>query len=225
MARGIDTHAHQGALEAEGGMTVAVMGCGIDIVYPPENIGLYRNIGEIGAVVSEFPLGRRADRQSFPMRNRLVSGMSQAVIVVESDETGGSLITARFAGEQGRLVCAVPGRIDQKTSRGCNRLIRDGALLLSSVDDLLKELEYETMLPHLDIPYSGKRDSDIEELDEVELKLIKLFEGGEALDADRIAKLLQIGAADIASMLIMLELKGYVAKRLDGSYEAVSRYS
>jgi Mn-dependent DtxR family transcriptional regulator len=81
------------------------------------------------------------------------------------------------------------------------------------------------MLPHLDIPYSGKRDSDIEELDEVELKLIKLFEGGEALDADRIAKLLQIGAADIASMLMMLELKGYVAKRLDGSYEAVSRYS
>ena len=225
MARGIDTYAHQGALDAEEGMTVAVMGCGIDIVYPPENIGLYRNIGEIGAVVSEFPLGRRADKQTFPMRNRLVSGMSQAVIVVESAETGGSLITARFAGEQGRLVCAVPGRIDQKTSRGCNRLIRDGALLLSSVDDLLTELEYETTLPHLNITYPGERDYDIEELDEVELKLIKLFEGGEALDADRIAKQLQITTADIASTLMMLELEGYVAKRLDGSYEAVSEYS
>ena len=170
-------------------------------------------------------MGRRADKQTFPMRNRLVSGMSQAVIVVESDETGGSLITARFAGEQGRLVSAVPGRIDQKTSRGCNRLIRDGALLLSSVDDLLTELEYETMLPQLNIAYPGERDYDIEELDEVELKLIKLFEGGEALDADRIAKQLQITTADIASTLMMLELKGYVAKRLDGSYEAVSKYS
>ena len=104
-------------------------------------------------------------------------------------------------------------------------MIRDGALLLSSVDDLLTELEYETTLPRLNIAYPGERDCDIEELDEVELKLIKLFEGGEALDADRIAKQLQIATADIASTLMMLELKGYVAKRLDGSYEAVSKYS
>ncbi len=224
MARGIDTCAHKGALEADGGRTVAVMGCGIDIIYPPENIDLYREIGDRGAVISEFPLGRRADKQTFPMRNRLVSGMSQAVVVVESSETGGSLITARFAGEQGRLVCAVPGRIDQKTSRGCNRLIRDGALLLSSVDDLLKELEYESQMPQLDMAYSGERETDIEELDDSESELIKLFAGGESLDIDQIAKRLQRGTAEIASSLMMLELKGYVAKRLDGAYEAVSRY-
>ncbi len=224
LARGIDTYAHKGALEAEGGKTVAVMGCGINIVYPPENIELYRNIGENGAVISEFPLNRRADKQTFPMRNRLVSGMSQAVVVVESDETGGSLITARFAGEQGRLVCAVPGRIDQKTSRGCNRLIRDGALLMLSVEDLLKELEYESSLPQLDVPFSEERNSDIEELNEVERKLINLFAGGESLDSDQITKRLRLGTADVASVLMMLELKGYVSKRLDGAFEAVSRY-
>lgn len=224
MARGIDTCAHKGALEADGGSTVAVMGCGIDIIYPPENVGLYREIGERGAVVSEFPLGRRADKQTFPMRNRLVSGMSQAVIVVESSDAGGSLITARFAGEQGRLVCAIPGRIDQKTSLGCNRLIRDGALLLSSVDDLLSELEYESKLPHLNVAHSGERQSDIEELDETESELVKLFAGGESLDADQIGKRLQLSTANVASLLMMLELKGYVAKRLDGAYEAVSRY-
>jgi len=224
MARGIDTCAHKGALETDGGKTVAVMGCGIDIIYPPENIDLYREIGNRGAVISEFPLGRRADKQTFPMRNRLVSGMSQAVVVVESSETGGSLITARFAGEQGRLVCAVPGRIDQKTSRGCNRLIRDGALLLSSVDDLLKELEYESQMPQLEMAYSGERESDIEDLDGSDSELIKLFAGGESLDVDQIAKRLQRSSAEIASSLMMLELKGYVAKRLDGAYEAVSRY-
>ncbi len=224
MARGIDTCAHKGALAANGGKTVAVMGCGIDIIYPPENIELYRKIGECGAVVSEFPLGRRADKQTFPMRNRLVSGMSQAVVVVESSDAGGSLITARFAGEQGRLVCAVPGRIDQKTSRGCNRLIRDGALLLSSVDDLLKELEYESKLPSLDISYAVRRDSDIEELDQSDSELLKLFAGGESLDSDQIGRSLQRKTSDVASSLMMLELKGYIAKRLDGAYEAVSSY-
>jgi DNA processing protein len=224
LARGIDTSAHLGALEAENGATVAFMGCGLDIVYPPENIDLYRKIGEIGAVVSEFPFGRKADRQTFPMRNRLVSGSSNAVVVVESDQGGGSLITARFAGEQGRLVCAIPGRIDQRSSRGCNRLIRDGALLLSSVDDLLEELEYEANLPHLDLANEGGRDSDIAELDAGEKKLLGLFEGGESIGADRIASLLNRSPSEVASSLMMLELKGYVAKRLDGQYEAVSVY-
>ena len=224
LARGIDTSAHVGALAAENGTTVAVMGCGLDIVYPPENIDLYRRIAENGAVVSEFPFGRKADRQTFPMRNRVVSGMSAAVIVVESDEAGGSLITARFAGEQGRLVCAIPGRIDQRTSRGCNRLIRDGALLLASVDDLLSELEYEANLPQLNFDDADTRDSDIEDLDENERRLLKLFEGGEALGADRIASLMERSPSETASVLMMLELKGYIAKRMDGQFEAVSVY-
>ncbi|MBT3480758.1 MAG: DNA-protecting protein DprA [Opitutales bacterium] len=224
LARGIDTLAHRGALESDRGSTVAVLGCGLDIVYPPENIDLYREIGKRGAVVSEFPFRRRADKQTFPMRNRLVSGMSQAVVVVESDQSGGSLITAGFAGEQGRLVCAVPGRIDQRTSAGCNRLIRDGALLLTSVEDLLEELEHEAEMPELDLPYSGDRKTDIEDLSEQDKALLKLFTGGESLAADRIGQLLGRSSPEISSDLMILELKGYIAKRLDGCFEAVSTY-
>ncbi len=222
MARGIDTCAHQGALEAKDGNTVAVLGCGIDIVYPPENIGLYRDIGNSGAVVSEFTIGRKADRQTFPMRNRLVSGMSRAIIVVESDVSGGSMITARFAGEQGRLVCAVPGRIDQKTSEGCNRLIKDGALLLSSVDELMSELEYESQIPKVGTFSEIERKSDIDDLSELEIEALAFFKGGEIVDADRLGKLTNQSSPEISSTLLMLELKGYVAKRLDGAYEAIS---
>lgn len=141
MARGIDTAAHKGALAA-GGDTVAVLGSGVDIVYPPENIDLYQQIAERGVVMSELPLGTRASRTTFPMRNRLISGLSAAVIVVETDKQGGSMITARFAAEHNRLLFAVPGRIDSSTSQGCNQLIREGAILLSSVDDLIEELAY-----------------------------------------------------------------------------------
>ena len=141
LARGIDTAAHEGALSV-GGKTAAVLGCGIDIVYPPENLDLYRRIVETGAVLSEFPFGRKADKQTFPMRNRVVAGISEAVVVVESDVQGGAMITARFAGEQGRLIYAVPGRIDQPTSHGCHQLIRDGATLFTGIDDILNELNY-----------------------------------------------------------------------------------
>lgn len=224
LARGIDTHAHKGALESDKGLTVAVMGCGIDIIYPPENIDLYREIGDRCAVLSEFPFGRRADKQTFPMRNRLVSGLSKAVVVIESDLRGGSMITAKFAGEQGRLVCAVPGRIDQRTSRGCNQLIRDGALLLSSVDDLLNELAYECQLPQLKALGGPERGVDIETLSADESSVLKLFSGGEILDADRIGRKIDRPASEVSSVLMLLELKGYIAKRLDGSFEAVSTF-
>ena len=141
LARGIDTAAHEGALAA-GGRTVAVLGTGLDTIYPPENLELSRRIAETGAVLSEFRLGSPATKQSFPMRNRIVSGMSDAIIVVESDVDGGAMITARLAGEQGRTVFAVPGRIDQPTSAGCHQLIRDGAALVTCVDDILSELSH-----------------------------------------------------------------------------------
>ncbi|MGE9297190.1 MAG: DNA-processing protein DprA, partial [Puniceicoccales bacterium] len=111
LARGIDTEAHRGALAAEGD-TAAVLGCGADIVYPPENIDLYKQIGERGVVISELPFGTRASKTTFPMRNRLIAGMSAATIVVESGLSGGSMITAKFAADQNRPVFAVPGRID-----------------------------------------------------------------------------------------------------------------
>ncbi len=224
MARGIDSCAHKGALSANGGSTVAVLGCGLNIVYPPENLDLYRSIQTHGAVVSEFPFGRNADRQTFPMRNRVVSGMSEAVVVIESEASGGSMITARFAGEQGRLLCAVPGRIDQKTSQGCNQLIRDGAILLNSVDDLLEELRYERSMPRVD----GKSGDgglllELEGLSEVEAALMRQLEGGESFGVDALSDVLVLSSSEVAATLMMLELEGHVIKRLDGKYEAAVR--
>lgn len=221
LARGIDTAAHEGALSV-GGRTVAVLGQGIDIVYPPENLALYRQIEEQGALLSEFPFGRRADRQSFAMRNRIVAGMSVGVIVVESDVAGGSMITARFAGEQGRLIFAVPGRIDQSSSAGCHQLIRDGATLLTSVDDVIAELSYLDGLRPGAIPPKGGDTSaaGAANLTEAEAKVHACFAGGAILGVDEIAGLTGEGAAALSATLMMLEIKRLVVKRSDGRFEA-----
>lgn len=223
LARGIDTAAHEGALEA-GGRTVAVLGTGIDLVYPPENLALYRRLEEAGAILSEFPFGRRADRQSFAMRNRIVSGMCEAVVVVESDVSGGAMITARFAGEQGRLLFAVPGRIDQSSSAGCHQLIRDGATLLTSVDDLLSELNYLDGLRPVAI---GEKASDVAagrpaNLTDDEARVFASFKGGEILSVDALAAQTERSAAQLSAILMMLELKRLVVKRADGAFEARS---
>ncbi len=229
LARGIDTFAHEGALEAKG-RTAAVLGTGIDIVYPPENLGLYRKIEEGGGMIlTEFPFGRRADKQSFAMRNRIVAGMCQAVIVVESDVSGGSMITAKFAGEQGRLVFAVPGRIDQPSSAGCHQLIRDGATLLTSVDDVLSELNYlEGFGPAgvAAIPADGERAAQASarkvpvDLGAEEARVLGCFSGGAILSVDELAGATGLGAGELSAALMMLELKRAVAKRADGRFEA-----
>ncbi len=221
LARGIDTAAHEGALSV-GGKTAAVLGCGIDIVYPPENLELFRRIGAEGAVLSEFPFGRRADRQSFAMRNRIVAGMSEAIVVVESDVDGGSMITAKFAGDQGRLVFAVPGRIDQATSAGCHQLIRDGATLLTSVDDILSELNYlEGLRPAPIPPKSGAGDPETAvTLDDSEAAVLACFTGGAILSIDTLATLTGRTAAELSATLMMLEIKRRVVKRADGQFEA-----
>lgn len=221
LARGIDTAAHEGALSA-GGKTAAVLGCGIDIIYPPENLALYRQVAETGAILSEFPFGRRADRQSFPMRNRVVSGICEAVVVVETDTDGGSMITARFAGEQGRLIFAVPGRIDQATSRGCHQLIRDGATLLTGVEDILQELNYLGGLRPAPIPErtAAEPASAGPELDAAEQKIFACFAGGAILSPDALAAQTGLPAAGISATLMMLELKRRIAKRADGRFEA-----
>ncbi|GIX46622.1 MAG: hypothetical protein KatS3mg131_0833 [Candidatus Tectimicrobiota bacterium] len=138
MARGIDSLAHASALEA-GGRTLAVLGSGINVVYPPENRRLYTAISEQGAVLSEFPLDTKPDRWNFPRRNRLISGLSLGVLVVEATTTSGSLHTARHALEQGREVFAVPGRVDSPSSRGTHGLIKHGAKLVEDVEDILAE--------------------------------------------------------------------------------------
>jgi DNA processing protein len=142
LARGIDTAAHTGALQAKG-RTVAVIGCGIDIVYPAENEKLAKEIVEKGgAVVTEFPFGVKPDRQNFPMRNRIISGWTLGTVVVEANLKSGALITANQAAEQGRQVFAVPGRADSILSRGTNKLIKDGAKLTEDAEDILGEFEY-----------------------------------------------------------------------------------
>jgi len=221
LARGIDTAAHEGALLA-GGRTAAVLGTGLDIIYPSENLGLYRRIAEEGAVLSEFPFGRKADRQSFAMRNRIVSGMCEAIVVVESDVNGGAMITARFAGEQGRLIFAVPGRIDQPSSAGCHQLIRDGATLLTSVDDILNELNYLDGLRPTPLPASGQP-SLLEQLQgafsPAEQRIVDCFRGGAILGIDALAAATGLTSPEVSSTLMMLELKKLVAKRADGTFE------
>ncbi|MBI4626320.1 MAG: DNA-protecting protein DprA [Verrucomicrobia bacterium] len=221
LARGIDTAAHDGALSV-GGKTAAVLGTGIDIIYPPENLELYRRIEAAGAVVSEFPFGRRADRQSFAMRNRIVAGMCEATIVVESDVDGGAMITARFAGEHGRLIFAVPGRIDQNTSAGCHQLIRDGATLLTGIDDLLSELNYldgfrPQAIPQKPAEAAAGRPAN---LTADEARVFECFRGGGILAPDALAAQTGLPAAVLSATLMMLELKRLVAKRADGAFEA-----
>jgi DNA processing protein len=140
-ARGIDTAAHQGALSAKG-RTICVLGTGINIVFPPENAELFARISENGAVMSQYPFNRKADKQSFAIRNRIVAGMTLGTVVVEANMTSGALITSNFATEYGRQVFAVPGRIDSPRSKGCHDLIKKGAKLCEGAEDILSEFEY-----------------------------------------------------------------------------------
>lgn len=140
-ARGIDTAAHQGALAGKG-RTIAVLGTGINLITPPENAKLFEQIAANGALITQFPFNRPADKQSFPIRNRIVAGMTLGTVVVEANYTSGALITANFAVEYGRQVFAVPGRIDSPRSKGCHDLIKKGAKLCECVEDILSEFEY-----------------------------------------------------------------------------------
>ena len=221
LARGIDTAAHEGAL-AGGGPTAAVLGTGLDLVYPPENLDLYRRVETAGAIVSEFPFGRRADRQSFAMRNRIVSGLCAAVVVVESDVDGGSMITAKFAGDQGRTVFAVPGRIDQPTSAGCHQLIRDGATLCTCIDDILEELGHLPGLRPGELAGARPVPRPQPELTEAEARVFACFAGGALPTLDELAGRTGLAFPELSPALLMLELKKLVARRLDGSYEARS---
>lgn len=228
LARGIDTEAHQGAVDAKGD-TAAVLGCGVDIVYPPENIELYKRIGETGVLISELPFGARASKTTFPMRNRLIAGMSAATIVVESDAGGGSMITARFAMEQNRPLFAVPGRIDQPSSAGCHQLIRDGAVLLTSIDDLINELAYggakQTELQLDDgagqsLTMNDEQRADrLKDLNDDERAILTPLLDGDVLTRDALATRTKLPVSAVSATLLMLELKRKVGKRADGAYE------
>ena len=223
MARGIDAIAHQAALDAKG-KTIAFLGTGIDIIYPPEHLTLYQEIISKGAVLSEFSFGRKADRRTFPMRNRLVSGISSGTVVVESGATGGSLITARFAGEQGRSVFAVPGRVDQTSSIGCHQLIREGAILIRNandiIDDLLPSLDFDFITPSLTTEDSQKKQSS-DKFSEKEMIIMQALQTDGTLNSEEINSRTAMPVQSIASTLTALELSGYISKRTDGRYEIV----
>ena len=220
MARGIDTEAHLGALDA-GGKTLAFLGSGLDVIYPPENLNLYQRIKESGAVLSEFPLSKRADRRTFPMRNRLVAGCSSAVLVIESAKTGGSMITARFAAEQGRTVFALPGRVDQPESQGCLDLIRDGAILVRNSVDILEEIAPMLSLSRNSGAVKTQGPNNIfNNLDDQEKTIIELLKGGERKSLDDIQTSLKVSSSQIAPAITMLEIKGLLSKRTDGKFES-----
>lgn len=209
MARGIDAAAHEGALKS-GGKTAAVLGHGLNLTYPPEASKLRRQIASQGCLLSEFPLGRPADRQTFPQRNRLVAALAQAVVVIETDVDGGSMITARFAGDLGKTLCAFPGRVDSATSRGCHALIREGATLVSSVDDILSELG-ETR-SQLSLP--------LETLTPEEKRWLNYFRGGMIHDAESLANMAHCHLTEAAGALTYLEIKGKLCRRSDGRHES-----
>lgn len=206
LARGIDSIAHTAALDS-GGRTLAVLGCGVDIIYPPENRKLYERIVESGAVISEYPPGTMPESSNFPPRNRIISGLSQATVVVEAGETSGALITASFAANQGREVFVVPGNILAPQSMGCNRLIRDGARILLNPNDVLETLNLgavgEYKQARLLIPGN-----------EVEAIMLKMLEN-EPLNIDEIQMRSGLPADKVSASLVMMELKGMV-KQMDG---------
>ncbi len=210
LALGVDTAAHEGALQARG-RTIAVIGGGFDHLYPVENVRLAERIAENGAVISEFPFARKPDRTTFPMRNRIVSGMSRGVLVVEAGQESGAMITANQAMEQGRSVFAVPGRIDSYASRGPNALIRDGAHVVTELRDLLEH--FEMLFPE-QCEAAVKQGYCASGLSEEERRVVALLGGGD-MSVDRLIRESGIAPAGMASLLIGLELKK-VIKMLPG---------
>ncbi len=214
-ARGIDAAAHRAALEA-GGRTIAVLGCGLDMTYPPEHASLREEIAASGAVLTELAPGTKPLAHHFPRRNRIISGLSLGVIVVEAAEDSGSLITARLALEQGREVFAVPGPLDAPLSRGPHGLIKQGAKLVETVDDIIEELLPQMERPKRDLNSSGKM-SAIPELPALssEERTVLTLMSREPLHLDDLTEQSGLTVAGVAGILLALELKG-VARQLPG---------
>ena len=238
MAAGIDAAAHQGALAGAGG-TIAVWGTGIDRIYPPANKNLAYQIAERGLIVSEFPLDTRPLAGNFPRRNRIIAALAQAVLVVEAAPESGSLITARLAAEMGREVMAVPGSIDNPHSKGCHKLIKEGAKLVECLDDILQEcpqLLQKAPLSSYSI-YKERNESSVadateplqtaerpsETADESGKDELLAAMGYDPVHPDSLAQSLGLPAADVYARLLELELDGQIAAMTGGRYQRIKK--
>jgi len=205
LARGIDTAAHKGALKA-GGRTLAVLGSGIDVIYPWENNTLAENIAQNGAIISEFPFGTPPEAAHFPSRNRIISGLSLGTVIIEASFRSGSLITARLALEQGREVFAVPGNVDSPWSKGTNRLIKEGAKLIMDPEDIIEEV-----LPQYERPGrpEDRKPSEPIELTPESQKILDLIEAN-PVHIDTLIQKSGLPSGQVSSLLLDLELKSLV---------------
>jgi len=212
MARGIDTASHKGALKA-GGRSIAVLGSGLDRPYPTENAELFKSLSKSGCVLSEFPMGTPPNKENFPRRNRIISGLSRGVVVVEATKESGSLITANYALEQNKEVFAVPGNITSKVSQGTNELIKKGAKLVLDVHDILEELH-----PHLialkeyalkSLSAKVAMPAQAIEMTDDEKKVVGVI-GNEPVHIDNIARRLNLPPQLLLGVLLNLEIKGIV---------------
>jgi DNA processing protein len=219
LARGVDSAAHRGALDG-GGATVAVFGCGVDVIYPAEHRALAERIAACGALVSEFDPGMRPLKSNFPQRNRIISGLSLAVVVVEAAEGSGSLITADFALEQGRAVLAVPGNVLGGRNCGAHALLRDGAKLVEGADDILEEISPGTGNSGAGIG-DGKepRTRNLASQDPV----LRSMDEGDTYDLDEIADRSGIDRVKLLPRLLELELAGSLGRVEGGRFVRIRR--
>ena len=198
LAKGIDTCAHRGALKA-GGNTAAVLGCGLDVCYPPENRNLMKEIAEKGLLITEYDLGTKAERYHFPNRNRIISGLSEITVVVQARNRSGSLITAELAAEQGREVMAVPGNIDSQHNLGTNKLIREGATMLLSESDIFEALGID----HIDEKEAKNK------LSATEYEIFELLLKNGEMSMDEICMALGKSPAYVNPIVAVMEMKGF----------------
>jgi len=212
LARGVDAIAHQSTLKA-GGRSIGVLGSGVDKIYPPEHRGLAEQMMERGAIISDYAPGTPPDASNFPPRNRIISGLSLAVVVIEAGETSGALITSEFAAEQGREIFAVPGSILAPQSKGTNKLIQQGALPLLSVNDLMQALDLTRVGEH-------KAARKIIPADETEARLMNVL-GNEPLHVDEIRNQSELPIEKVSAALALMELKGMVRQVGGMNYVAV----
>lgn len=214
LARGVDAVAHLASLEA-GGRTLAVLGSGLDVIYPPEHRKMAEMIAESGAIISDYPPGTPPEGINFPPRNRIISGLSLATLVIEAGDRSGALITAKFAADQGREVFAVPGSVLSPVSKGTNRLIANGAIPMTNPADLLQALKIPTK--------TSQPDTEDPVLNERESRILKVL-ANDSVHIDELAARLDLAIETLSAELILMELKGLVQRDNGMEYSAIHKW-